>query len=575
MIRLLHLSDLHFDETDTHHQWTVPAAPPTGQVGTSPQRRSMTEAILDVVTPPFDGLLVTGDLTWSASEKEFLYARKEINKLASALRVPPNKILVIPGNHDVCWTLPPGERHDRFDASFELITKLEPQADHTQRILFESADERVWIMGVDSARLESKELAGIGLVGRDVLKKAFSGELGGLPKPTATILCMHHHLLPVTYMEDVPGEGQRTSVTLDAKAILDMCREHNVSLVLHGHQHQPTLAVYGDLDPLRSEKRKPSPLIWVCGSGTVGVKGWTGNARTNHFQVLELNGTSPDAPVKCVVTPYTLDHKDQYSFVQQKSTDITLNGTTPCDSFCSYARFTAVQIERAVIAPLAPMEHDTEAFLLLLNCRKCHETGDQLREKLKEDRGEKSEGPWVDAVYDLYGPYDILVKVRTPNKGDPHLARALVQEKVIDRLRAANLLDNSGTDSWGVLIDLREEHSRVQKARAFSEHRMIKAFVLFEHVPQSALMIHGWCVTAAEAVKRRPEYSSHVLLDGVYVSQDTVIAEYTLTCGGYYAMNDVVISIETVLERQVQKEPGARKVTLLAQTVSERHYPPL
>ena len=77
---LIHLSDLH--------------------IGLRPKERARTRMIFDRIAKSFPGIpiIITGDLTDSATKSQFKETRGLLNQLALS-----NPILAVPGNHDYAW----------------------------------------------------------------------------------------------------------------------------------------------------------------------------------------------------------------------------------------------------------------------------------------------------------------------------------------------------------------------------------------------------------------------------------------------------------------------------------------
>lgn len=94
----LHLSDIHF-------QYPACATPET-----DPERPYRTRLLQDararvVQLGPVDAILVGGDVAYSGRPEEYQAARKWILELADACNCAEAQIYVIPGNHDVDWTI--------------------------------------------------------------------------------------------------------------------------------------------------------------------------------------------------------------------------------------------------------------------------------------------------------------------------------------------------------------------------------------------------------------------------------------------------------------------------------------
>jgi hypothetical protein len=100
------------------------------------------------------------------------------------------------------------------------------------------------------------------------------------------VLVLHHHLLPVTFRED-PKTGQVYSVVLDAEALTRWIVRHRITLVLHGHMHQPFSAkVERPVNIAKPEGQWHS--FYVVGLGSTGVKGHLGEVGKNTFGLLSF-----------------------------------------------------------------------------------------------------------------------------------------------------------------------------------------------------------------------------------------------------------------------------------------------
>lgn len=92
-MRLLHLSDIHFKEPDC-------LDPPT-----DPERPYRTRLKADLVAmcaeKTVDAILVSGDIAFKGHPAEFAMADAWLKDLAAASGCRPDRIYVVPGNHDV------------------------------------------------------------------------------------------------------------------------------------------------------------------------------------------------------------------------------------------------------------------------------------------------------------------------------------------------------------------------------------------------------------------------------------------------------------------------------------------
>jgi predicted phosphodiesterase len=92
-MRLLHLSDIHFKEPDC-------LTPPTDPE--RPYRTLLKNDLLEMcVEKTVDAILVSGDIAYKGHPKEFAAADAWLKGLAAATDCRPDRIYVVPGNHDV------------------------------------------------------------------------------------------------------------------------------------------------------------------------------------------------------------------------------------------------------------------------------------------------------------------------------------------------------------------------------------------------------------------------------------------------------------------------------------------
>lgn len=245
----IHVSDLHFGD---EHAFRFDGTP-TKQGGPDVD---LARAIVDDVNRlPISGkvgvLIVSGDLTtkarWDADFMDRVVAAMEV--LRTGLGVPKDRVLVIPGNHD--FSRP------------ALDSKLEPEKaaqrsavryDHEDKFrifLNQWLDRKVslplsrcvhfpcdgfdlCVGALNSSGLTATEFTEYGYIGDALEEVLREMEISG---PSIKILVLHHHLIPIAYVEIPSKRG--VSLTLDASKVLELAQKSGVQLVLHGHQHIP------------------------------------------------------------------------------------------------------------------------------------------------------------------------------------------------------------------------------------------------------------------------------------------------------------------------------------------------
>lgn len=91
VVRILHISDLHRTSDE--------------KVGNDEILRSLKKSLTDLKDIPIDLVVLSGDVTQSATEQEYMEAEAFLNSLAAEfLGGKKKRCIVVPGNHDVDWS---------------------------------------------------------------------------------------------------------------------------------------------------------------------------------------------------------------------------------------------------------------------------------------------------------------------------------------------------------------------------------------------------------------------------------------------------------------------------------------
>lgn len=95
MLRLLYLSDIHFEEPDCTN--------PRMDLASTDRDRLINDLqkIVETTGQNIDAILVTGDITYKAHTDEFSTAALWLKKIADSNEIDESRIFVVPGNHDV------------------------------------------------------------------------------------------------------------------------------------------------------------------------------------------------------------------------------------------------------------------------------------------------------------------------------------------------------------------------------------------------------------------------------------------------------------------------------------------
>ncbi len=307
-----------------------------------------------------DAVVVTGDVTYQNNEEGFLALGPTLANLRSALP-PPERIVVLPGNHDVAWGTAQGtkERYDRFckhvrenlgyrtpllegvditvsgsrrhgakvtspvldcrDLGFVVVPinsanycgvtdgghprAILTQVDLDRALAKLSENEREAIAGwLDMTLFD--DVAQVTPAQFAALKKA----LRDLSSPdTLVIAAIHHHLLPVSTTEEVKPFADITNLGQTRKFLAE-----NVDVILHGHKHSEL--VYVDhLDELGTDEPVRERSL-VISSGTSGMQPGSVSMRLLDIEPSGLRRTVRIADIAGVQDGQAVTPKDRGSW---------------------------------------------------------------------------------------------------------------------------------------------------------------------------------------------------------------------------------------------------------------------
>jgi len=276
----LHLSDPHFGP---HHAFRNPLA-----TAKAPRiaKESLVEALIEDLPAAGLGqddvalLLVTGDLTWAGDTHEFENAITALEELRRKLGLHQSQVIVVPGNHDIEWRHEKGDVDENAELNFKNFCTtwygVAPTNSFVRAHRFGIAGKHITIIGLNSCRLESKENAGLGFVGREQLAELghYLKSLADEPGETRVAL-LHHHLKPVNWVEEIDWATKRVSLTIDAEAVIRTLMAFSIRIALHGHQHQPFFSedrriIREYVDTFSGSVRKLDRTLAIVGGGSIG-----------------------------------------------------------------------------------------------------------------------------------------------------------------------------------------------------------------------------------------------------------------------------------------------------------------
>ncbi len=263
-MKLAHFSDVHALSLDGVRPWHFLNKRVAGYLNLRLKRRekhpvALFRAIVDDLNErPVDHVVVTGDLTNLSLRAEFDLARS----ILDGIRLGPEHVSVIPGNHDV-YTL--GARQERL---FRRLFEPYASSDGGSAVEFPLVRVRgeVAIVGLTTARPSPPPLAD-GSLGALQLEK-LDATLGALDGKFRVVL-LHH-----------PPYANRHAILRglrDRRALQKVLAARGCELVLHGHEHR-------DLHVTLPGRDGPIPVIGV-GSGTYDDHRADRRARYNVYTI--------------------------------------------------------------------------------------------------------------------------------------------------------------------------------------------------------------------------------------------------------------------------------------------------
>lgn len=243
-LRILHLSDIHFglhyftDDLSISKD-SVPAADKPTLFST-----------LSNSGIQFDLPVISGDLTQIGGTDEFAQAATFIKQLLGIASVDKNAVMpgplpvvVVPGNHDINWSLAQANKNDRsigwmFFRGFADSIGVERQGDLPEQMWY-LRDLRprfpVIMLGINSAVIENKD-DHRGYIGDSQLRAAMQEVNSRDPgRECVRVAIFHHHLESVASIEQ--DFGKPDEVLRDSAVTIEQLHRNRFSLVMHGHRH--------------------------------------------------------------------------------------------------------------------------------------------------------------------------------------------------------------------------------------------------------------------------------------------------------------------------------------------------
>jgi len=242
-----------------------------------------------------DALVISGDIACNGQYDEYSRATDVLAHILQELGLGHDQLILVPGNHDLQWN--PGEYSVRdigrnvsrepYDLFAERMGKKKGATADLVSITSRSGKEKLRILALDSTDVEGPDAAGIGYIGEtsfnDATRLLEADATSGFGA-VYNWFVLHHHVTPVTSTAIDDARRRKVSVLGNAPELLNKSKALNVEVVLHGHEHQPSVT---QLKWWLGERHSNfGSIVSVCAGSCSAKRERLGPAARNHYFIL-------------------------------------------------------------------------------------------------------------------------------------------------------------------------------------------------------------------------------------------------------------------------------------------------
>jgi tetratricopeptide (TPR) repeat protein/predicted phosphodiesterase len=254
-------------------------------------------------------LVISGDLTYQGTEDEFNRVYEFLVLLCESLSLEHDRVILVPGNHDVHWPSAKENIRKRFDNYVAFLQKFYGDILFRERYPLVTWDLRInsdrpapeeliaifhrdgfTVVGLNSCMYETEQHH-YGFIGGKQLDnlKQLLDRTGG-SSLDVRVAVLHHHLHP--FPEPVQKKPEHEiwmdlSTIRDAGLVERRLEKLGFDIILHGHKHKPQLRE--TLVHEQAISKTLPPRMFVCGAGSAGVNASElEHATANHYAMVEL-----------------------------------------------------------------------------------------------------------------------------------------------------------------------------------------------------------------------------------------------------------------------------------------------
>lgn len=240
--------------------------------------RSVVDALVDDLRlQHVDHIIVSGDLTNLGLPGEHQAALHWLETLG-----PPDKVSVVPGNHDIycrLWRDRGVERWQAYMTSDEAGSRY--VEDPVAGFPYVRLIGPVALVGVNSA-LPTRPGRAIGSVG--------TAQLAALARTLAKLGAEGYRRLVVIHHPPLPGQADASRGLVDAERLEQVLQTHGADLVVHGHNHRDMHAV----------RHHPAGRIDVVGIASASSGKVHKHEPLGRYNLIRIDPDRPLAPIGIV-----------------------------------------------------------------------------------------------------------------------------------------------------------------------------------------------------------------------------------------------------------------------------------
>ena len=237
-----------------------------------------------------DYILVPGDVTDKAHPMEAKLASECLQKIGTALSVPSDKILFVPGNHDSNWRFHDiadktgimwAHRYIALQSDQFIFSAINGNAEKGS--LFEKDYFSIWryndviVVGYNSASAErpSDEVKCGNIIDEHLraMEKVFKN-LGIKSDSRLKIFMLHHHLHD---FKAPKGSKHDYSLAQNGESLITLLRKYKFDLIVHGHRHYSCFDAQNCVVP-----------IFCSGSFSAQIGTEWAREVSNQFHIIEI-----------------------------------------------------------------------------------------------------------------------------------------------------------------------------------------------------------------------------------------------------------------------------------------------